>query len=196
MQREEEQRAEAAQQRAQMQRSSQARPGEDEVEVEAGVVVAANDLDALPHLRRESPDHWDTAVGGTLRTSAWSWEGSDGDEEQEEGEEEERPVEGRAAPGAEQHAGGRRAGAEDSDLPHQPRWPGHDWAGIPPPAPQKMRLPSLQVQDSAQDLALDPACDSCLVGAHMARLSMLQGGCATASTAGVKLILTPHTSAM
>lgn len=45
-------------------------------------------------------------------------------------------------------------------------------------------------------VAVDTACSSSLVGAHMARLSMSVGGCTTASAAGAKLILTPHTSAM
>jgi acyl transferase domain-containing protein len=45
-------------------------------------------------------------------------------------------------------------------------------------------------------ISVDTACSSSLVGTHMARLSMLQGGCSAAATAGVKLILTPETSAM
>jgi NADPH:quinone reductase-like Zn-dependent oxidoreductase len=45
-------------------------------------------------------------------------------------------------------------------------------------------------------VAVDTACSSSLVGAHMARISMAQGGCSTATAAGVKLILTPITSAM
>ena len=45
-------------------------------------------------------------------------------------------------------------------------------------------------------VAVDTACSSSLVGAHMARISMAQGGCSTAAAAGIKLILTPITSAM
>jgi acyl transferase domain-containing protein/acyl carrier protein len=47
-------------------------------------------------------------------------------------------------------------------------------------------------------VSVDTACSSSLVGAHMARLSMASttGGCVAALAAGVKLILTPETSAM
>jgi 3-oxoacyl-(acyl-carrier-protein) synthase len=45
-------------------------------------------------------------------------------------------------------------------------------------------------------VSVDTACSSSLVGTHMARLSMGQGGCSVSLTAGVKLILTPDTSAM
>ena len=47
-------------------------------------------------------------------------------------------------------------------------------------------------------VSVDTACSSSLVGSHMARLSMAsgQGGCIAALTAGIKLILTPETSAM
>jgi len=45
-------------------------------------------------------------------------------------------------------------------------------------------------------VAVDTACSSSLVATHMARLSMAAGGCSASITAGVKLILTPETSAM
>jgi len=45
-------------------------------------------------------------------------------------------------------------------------------------------------------VAIDTACSSSLVGTHSARLSMFDGGCFFANVSGVKLILTPETSAM
>ncbi|KAL0047289.1 hypothetical protein WJX82_000056 [Trebouxia sp. C0006] len=45
-------------------------------------------------------------------------------------------------------------------------------------------------------VSVDTACSSSLVGTHMACLSIREGTCSAATTAGVKLILTPSTTAM
>lgn len=45
-------------------------------------------------------------------------------------------------------------------------------------------------------VSVDTACSSSLVGMHMANLSMKSSGCDASLVAGIKLILTPETSAM
>ncbi|CAD7696941.1 unnamed protein product, partial [Ostreobium quekettii] len=45
-------------------------------------------------------------------------------------------------------------------------------------------------------VSIDTACSSSLVSSHMARLDMMQGSCTASVASGVKLILTPDTTAM